>query len=752
MSFEKLSSSFLVKMLFDLTEIQELYRNEKYYEAYQLCEEFITASPETKEAYWYMGLLCILKGDEEGANIAWMTGMINGEGSDILEWSNDLIEILDREADYQSDNAQVSQALRIRQQAHEINPEYIDNSLKLLQLYIQDGRFSPDLLSKLQLTDLIQSSTLSPTTQNTLLELLRSIFKNIKLKDEVLDFVRASVQVTQQSEDIYLLLIEAAHEIVKNDYQFESAIVIGEIYLSFNPDDIEFLAYVSGWYHNLHQFDKAIEFASRRLVVSKEWVEKVFSSYLVLKAIMGAGGYWNQAEDKLIEHERLLIQLSGMTEDEVTIIQLLRLICSTFFLPYFRDNPETNRALHNLVGASFEKGFSLHRPEEINHNQDSFYYRSSRIKKTGKIRVGYISHCFSQHSVGWITRWLLKYHDRNNFELYGYVINYRGGDTLQDWYLQQFDHICKTGTDCSETGSDIAQKIYQDEIDILVDLDSITLDLTCEVMAYKPAPIQATWLGWDASGIPAIDYFIADSYVLPEEADTYYSEKIYRLPQTYVAVDGFEVDIQTLKREELDIPTDAIIYMTSQGGYKRHPDTIRLQLSIIKHVPNSYLLVKGPSDRKAVELYFNDLAEQVGVEKNRLRFLPSAPSEAIHRANLKIADVVLDTYPYNGATTTLETLWMEIPLVTLVGKQFSARNSYTMLKNVGVEEGIAWSAEEYIEWGIRFGKDENLRREVTWKLRQSKNNAPLWNSKEFAKDMSNAYLQMWKTYQESNLK
>jgi predicted O-linked N-acetylglucosamine transferase (SPINDLY family) len=738
-------------MSFDLAAIQKLYRNEKHDEAYYHCEKLIASSPETKENYWYTGLICLLKGDEEEANITWMTGFLDGEESDVLEWSNNLVEILDREADYQSENTSLSQALRIRQQAYGINPEYLDNSLKLLQLHIQDGSFSPDLILELQLIHLIQSSELSQISQKILLELLQSVFKNIKLKDEVLDFVRASIEVTHQSEDLYLLLIKTAHEIVKDDYQFESAIAIGEIYLSFNPEDIEFLAYVSGWYHNLHQFDKAIEFAERRLIVSKEWVETVFSGYLVLKATMGAGGYWGRAEKKLIEHERILLQLSDITENEVTIIQLLRLICTTFFLPYFRDNPQSNRALHNLVGASFEKGFSLHRPEKISHDLDSFLHRSNRIKSSGKIRVGYISHCFSQHSVGWITRWLLKYHDRNSFELYGYVINYRGNDALQDWYIQQFDHVCKTGTDCPETGSDIAQKIYQDEIDILIDLDSITLDLTCEVMAYKPAPIQATWLGWDASGIPSIDYFIADSYVLPEAADTYYSEKIYRLPRTYVAVDGFEVDVQTLKREDLNIPPDAIVYMTSQGGYKRHPDTIKLQLSIIKNVPNSYLLIKGPSDQKAVEIYFNDLAEQVGVDKDRLRFLPQAPSEAIHRANLKIADVVLDTYPYNGATTTLETLWMEIPLVTLVGKQFSARNSYTMLKNVGVEEGIAWSAEEYIEWGIRFGKDENLRREVTWKLRQAKNHAPLWNSKAFAKDMANAYLQMWKTYQESHL-
>ncbi|MBD2395640.1 hypothetical protein H6G11_15450 [Cyanobacterium aponinum FACHB-4101] len=144
---------------------------------------------------------------------------------------------------------------------------------------------------------------------------------------------------------------------------------------------------------------------------------------------------------------------------------------------------------------------------------------------------------------------------------------------------------------------------------------------------------------------------------------------------------------------------------------------------------------------------FIEIAEKEGVDLSRLRFLDKTPTEAIHRANLQIADVVLDTYPYNGATTTLlETLWMEIPLVTRVGEQFAARNSYTFMINAGITEGIAWSDEEYIEWGIKLGTDENLRKEVSWKLRQSKKASPLWNGKQFAREMEKAYQQMWEIY------
>ena len=134
---------------------------------------------------------------------------------------------------------------------------------------------------------------------------------------------------------------------------------------------------------------------------------------------------------------------------------------------------------------------------------------------------------------------------------------------------------------------------------------------------------------------------------------------------------------------------------------------------------------------------------------DRLRFLPDVAFEEIHRANLGIADVVLDTYPYNGATTTLETLWMGIPLVTRVGEQFASRNSYTRMMNVGVTEGIAWTDEEYVEWGVRLGKDEKLRQQIAWKLRQSRQTSPLWNAEQFTRNMEKAYEQMWLKYLDS---
>jgi predicted O-linked N-acetylglucosamine transferase (SPINDLY family) len=166
----------------------------------------------------------------------------------------------------------------------------------------------------------------------------------------------------------------------------------------------------------------------------------------------------------------------------------------------------------------------------------------------------------------------------------------------------------------------------------------------------------------------------------------------------------------------------------------------------LKEVPNSYFLIKGMADQESLKTFYAEIAESVGVDGDRLKLLPLSPTEAIHRANLAIADVVLDTYPYNGATTTMETLWMGIPMVTRVGEQFAARNSYTMMINAGITEGIAWTDEEYVDWGIKLGTDENLRQQISWKLRKNRQMAPLWNGKQFTREMENAYEQMWQKY------
>lgn len=713
-----------------------------YAQAVKLYEQAIEADPDTKSYYWHLGLMLLIQEQEAEAQTTWLLGMAEGEPEQVDEWTTELIQVLTVEAERRRGLGDYSVAWAIRQHIREINPTDISNLLHLVGLSVLLETYTGEALNSLGLIEHLQSDQLGEIDFELLMQVLKSVLDFDPLHPSSLEFAEACLPHVSQPIVFIEIAIAASAEIAHSALIPELAIRFAELARRLDTNNVGILLQLATYYQNAQQYDEGIEIAKLRYYLCKQLPDQVFSNHQIMRGLMSAGGYWEEVLPIIQRHKLLLESLITEQPKSLHPSTVQNLFLTTFFLPYFEDAPKINKPIQNQVSQLCQTNVETYAKEQA----DRYRQRVPASKNIGnakRLKIGYLSHCLRRHSVGWLARWLFQYHDRAQFQIYGYFSVYRKNhDSLQEWYVNQVDKAYKGGL----FGSEVAEQIYQDEIDILIDLDSITLDVTCEVMALKPAPVQVTWLGWDASGLPAVDYFIADPYVLPDSAQEYYREKIWRLPQTYIAVDGFEVGVPDLRRDMLDIPSDAVVYLSAQRGYKRHPDTARLQIKILGEVPNSYFLIKGSADEESIKSFFFQLAEEEGVECERLRFLPEVGAEAVHRANLGIADVVLDTYPYNGATTTLETLWMCIPLVTRVGEQFAARNSYTMMMNAGVTEGIAWTDEEYVEWGIRLGKDASLREQIAWKLRQSRQTAPLWNAKQFTREMEKAYEQMWEIY------
>ena len=735
-------------------------------------EQLILDNPHDPSNYWCLGLLLLLQGQEEEAQLTWMNAILEAPSDQVESYTQDLIDILKEEAEKQGklgDITNLKSAWLIRQHIREINQEDIENLLHILLLCIDLKNFdSSDLI------DITFTLKLLCKPENTNEEygqinndLLFSTWQKI-LDYEIpnqstFEFILSCIDYVKDKNSAINILRIFANKFYLAFGRSDIALELTKICSEIDKDRLDVLTILSLFYQELGEFPKSIEIArdvSAHAALSDSVVDRVNPSYALLRGLTMSGGNWYEALEVLLRHEKILTEVAEVAETQnITVDRgdTFDLLSSLFLFPYFRDDGQKNRQITNLSSNICQSFIRKYSNSWFVYCQDRLEARKlletgSLLKSSKKIKIGYVCSCFRQHSVGWLARSLFQYHDRNVFEVYIYFAVYKqASDPLQDWYKNQADHVYKTERYDPDATFLLAKKISDDGIDILVELDSITSASTCELVSIKPAPIQITWLGWDASGIPAIDYFIADPYVLPSNADDYYSEKIWRLPHTFVAIDGFEVGVPTLSRENLDIPKDAIVYFSGQVGQKRHPDTIRLQIKIIKKVPNSYLLIKGGGDKDALRNIFYQIALEEGVSIDKLRFLVPDPSESLHRANLSIADIVLDTYPYNGATTTLETLWMCIPLVTRVGNQFSSRNSYTMMMNAGISEGIAWTDAEYVDWGIHLGKDELLRQQVTQKLRQSRQTSPLWNGEQFTREMENAYKQMWEIYVESVL-
>ncbi|NEQ98712.1 MAG: tetratricopeptide repeat protein [Cyanothece sp. SIO2G6] len=755
----------------DLSTLQaqayDCLRQGGYTEAIYLYEQAIEAEPSVLSLYWHLGLAFLLQGNEQDAQATWLLVMSDGDEQQVEQWVLDLTSILDQEAGHQEESQHQHSAWLIRQHIKEIDPSNTPNLLHLIRLSLE---FDYDieeivtlLIEYLQGEEGEGNSKPSIPDAQLVASVLKDVLDAVPLHPLTLELTQRLVGEIQEPSMVFEFLLPAALRVAYVMRQPKAAIAYLLLCLDLETDKTEVLRHLAPIYQNARNFQKGIEAARQCLEQSTQTADKVFANHLLLRGLTTAGGYWDEAHKVYNHHYQLLHQLHEEHPIGLEPARIERLFNSNYGLPYMEDDPRRFRSTQNQIAQLCQENLLHHvntqlaessdkaRLEDQEENRtsvlDSNVGKAQTIvvqqKQRKKIVLGYISHCMQSHSVGWLARWLIKNHDRDRFQLNGYFLHYRHGiDPLGEWYLNQFDNCF---TDIGST-VEVAKKIHDDGVDILIDLDSITLDTTCEVMALKPAPVQVTWLGWDASGIPAIDYFVADPYVLPDNAQDYYREKIWRLPETYIAVSGFEVEVPTLRRAHLGIPTDSIIYFSAQRGFKRHPETVKLQLKILKEVPNSYFLIKGDSDKEVLRSFFHKLAREEGVNPNRLLFLDPVSSEAIHRANLGIADVVLDTFPYNGATTTMETLWMGIPLVTKVGQQFAARNSYTMMVNAGLEEGIAWSDEEYIEWGVRLGTNETLRQKIHWKLLKSRQMAPLWDAQKFTHEMEKAYKEMWTIY------
>jgi len=725
-----------------------------YSKAVSFYEQAIEIEPLVKSHYWNLGLGLLLQGQEAEAQTTWMLGMADGDMDESDMWTAELLQVLQSEAERREELADYQMAWVIRQHMLEITPQDPHNLLHSTRLAIKLENLTDEYLSNI--TEVLNSWESNVDT-NLVSQSVQEVLDYLPIQNSTLKFVEACLEHIKKNKafldnvnETKAFIDSLMWLLIKIGYSLRQPAVaaeLSEMALRLYPNHREVLIHLAAFYQDKREYSKAIEVARHLTNVVETLPDKIFANHVAVKSLMAASGYWQKACEVLQNLKSLILSLLEEWPNDIREVFVFRVYISTFFFPYFEDDPQNTRLIQNKIGRWSLDNIQVYAKDFITQ------YRYSPLIKTAKnssdkvLKIGYLSHCLKRHSVGWIARWLFQHHDKENFQIYSYLINpITTEDDLQQWFIDRSHQAY--GFEFSANEKVLAQ-IQKDEIDILVDLDSITLDISCEILAIKPAPIQVTWLGWDASGLPTNDYFIADPYVLPDSAQDYYTEKIWRLPQTYVAVDGFEVGVPSLRRDQLDIPGDAVVYFVGQVGYKRHPDNIRLQMKILRNVTNSYLLIKGLADAESSKCFYEEIAEEEGVSRERLKFLPAVRFEAVHRANLGIADVVLDTYPYNGATTTLETLWMCVPMVTRVGQQFAARNSYTMMINAGLTEGIAWTDEEYVEWGIRLGKDAALRQQISWKLRQSRQTAPLWNAKQFTREMEKAYQQMWQTYFDS---
>lgn len=743
----------LIKTLQD--KGQEALQKNDFLNAATYFEQLVEQEPGVPTHHLKLGLAYLLVGQEEAAQLTWAIAFSAVDETSESALYTDLVRLIQKQIQDLERQKNWELVYLLYRHLHEINPLDVAVILKGIQAAIQAQKFDQATLTHSGLIEVLSSSSeqeLEVDTiliENTLEDVLAWDGGNINILpwvEEVAHYLVNTGKIT------YRLNAKAVQFRQRkfNIQDLETALAYVESGLRLEPQHFGLKHEQIMVYITKRDYPKVVSLAEQLYLECQNLRTKIRTKGLLLEGLFHIPERWQEGEKELNELLELLDKfIQNYKKEENLDISPSFLLRNLFYFQYTQDNPRICRAWQNRISSFYLQ--TIQDSKNISTVTEQHLSGDCHQKLDGtkreKLRIGFISEFMDQHSIGWLSRWFFQHYDSNRFEVYAYFHSHEmpenGLSTFSEiWFAQRATRSFSIFGSAQET----AKKICNDEIDILVDLDSVTSEKNYAVLALKPAPIQVTWLGYDATGLPTIDYFLVDPLVVPDTADEYYTETLWRLPNTYIAVDGFEVGIPTLSRETLGIPVDAVVYFSAQTAVKRHPETVYCQLQILKQVPNSYLLVKGVGDSASLQNAMLQAAEMEGISSDRFRFLPLDRDEMTHRANLSIADVVLDTFPYTGATTTLETLWIGIPLVTRVGEQFASRNSYAMLRQTGVEAGIAYSSEEYIAWGVRLGRDKALREAVQAQLWRSRQTSPLWNAEQFTRDMENAFEQMWQKY------
>jgi predicted O-linked N-acetylglucosamine transferase (SPINDLY family) len=356
-----------------------------------------------------------------------------------------------------------------------------------------------------------------------------------------------------------------------------------------------------------------------------------------------------------------------------------------------------------------------------------------------RLRIGYFSPNFREHAMSRFTIPLLRNHDHRQVEVFCYS---SGADQLsaETGHVRACADVWRDVADLDDAA--LSEVIRRDQIDILVDLNMHLLGRRLLAFARKPAPIQMCWLAYPGtSGLEAMDYRLSDPYLDPTDADTsVYSEETIRLPDTIWCYDPL-TDVPEVS--PLPALAEGRITFGSLNHFRKvHAGVLRLWAKVLNAVPRSRLILVAPDGARA---RLHSFFEEAGVTRDRIEFVGRV-ARLDYLARYREIDIGLDTFPYNGHTTTLDALWMGVPTVTLVGDTVVGRGGVCLSMNMGLPELIAKTEEEYVQVASSLAGDlehlSALRQTLRARLQQS----PLMDAPRFARNLESVYRDVWRRY------
>lgn len=361
-------------------------------------------------------------------------------------------------------------------------------------------------------------------------------------------------------------------------------------------------------------------------------------------------------------------------------------------------------------------------------------------RRPGRLRIGYVSSDFREHAVGFAMTDVLETHSKDKFEIFAYYC----GIAREDGIKQRCREAVDQWVDINNlTDEDVARRIRDDEIDILVDLNGFTKSARTKVFSLRPAPVVVNWFGFPGSmGSPDHHYLIADERIVPKASECYFTEKVVRL-SCYQPNDRKRIVATPPRRAEEGLPDDAFVFCSLNGAQKFTPVMFSGWLAVLKAVPDSVLWLFGgvgdTNDR------LRSLASAADVAPERLIFAEKKANPQ-HVARYALADLFLDTFPYGSHTTAADALYMGLPVLTFVGRTFASRVCASLVHAAGIGELVCASLEQYVASAIALAQNRGALGLIKQRLVNNRDTCRLFDTPTLVRELEDAFCAMHADY------
>lgn len=533
--------------------------------------------------------------------------------------------------------------------------------------------------------------------------------------------------------------------------RFDQSILSYERAIQLNPEysDIHFNCGLS--FYDLKHYGEAISSYERAIQLNPKYAEVYFSrgaAHSNMRNYRDALQDYDRAFKLNPEIDFLLgsfiytkAQLCDWDDYKELVIQLQRRIeshkktSSPLAVQALVDSPHIQRQCAEVF---IRKEFPL----------KADFNRQSKNSMHPKIRLAYFSADFREHPVSYLTAELFELHNRDRFELIAFSFGADTQDSLRKRLELAFDRFVDVK---DKTDQEIVALVKEMEIDIAVDLTGFTEGCRTNIFAMRAAPIQVNYLGYPGTmAAEYMDYIIADPTLIPDEQQCHYSEKVAYLPATYMVNDSaLKPSEKVFSRSDFNLPEEAFIFACFNAPHKITPAIFSGWMRILKAVDQSVLWLSHMN-----EIAINNLknaAQECGIDSHRIIFASRIPSVNDHLNRIKLADLFLDTFPYNAHTTCNDALRVGLPVLTLMGASFASRVAASLLNAVNMPEFIVNTQEAYEAFAIELATNPEMLKKLRSRLLSNLPTSDLLNTKRFTKHLESVYQAMYQRYQDDFL-